>query len=170
MIVEKAVKMAKMMNVDVLGLVENMSYVLCPDCGKKIEVFGKSKADALLCDAFSNPTIAQIGSRIRPFIEAVRKHNPKMPIIFLNTIYRENRNFKPSYDQKEQSRIEFVEKTMKEVVKEYKGVYFVNVPNQTGTDHVTSADGVHPYSYGYHRWAQAIEKPVMKILKKHKIK
>ena len=134
------------------------------------EVFGKSKADALLCDAFSNPTIAQIGSRIRPFIEAVRKHNPNMPIIFLNTIYRENRNFKPAYEKKEQSRIEFVEKTMKEVVKEYKGVYFVNVPNQTGTDHVTSADGVHPYSYGYHRWAKAIEKPVLKILKKHKIK
>lgn len=134
------------------------------------EVFGLSKADALICDAFSNPSIAQIGSRIRPFIEAVRKHSPNMPIIFINTIYREYRNFKPAYEEKEQNRIEFVEKTMKEVVKEYKGVYFVNVPNQTGTDHVTSADGVHPYSYGYHRWAQAIEKPIRKILKKHGIK
>lgn len=134
------------------------------------EVFGKSKADALLCDAFSNPTIAQIGSRIRPFIEAVRKHSPNMPIIFLNTIYRENRNFQPRYEKKEQDRIDFVEETMAKIVKEYKGVYFVNVPNQTGTDHVTSADGVHPYSYGYHRWAQAIEKPVMKILKKYGIK
>ena len=134
------------------------------------EVFGKSNADALICDAFSNPTIAQIGSRIRPFIEAVRKHKPNMPIIFLNTIYRENRNFQPRYEKKEQDRIDFVEETMATIVKEYKGVYFVNVPNQTGTDHVTSADGVHPYSYGYHRWAQAIEKPVLKILKKHKIK
>lgn len=42
MIVGKAVKMAAMMDVPVLGLVENMSYVECPDCGKKIEVFGKS--------------------------------------------------------------------------------------------------------------------------------
>ena len=42
MIVEKAVNMAKMMNIPVLGLVENMSYVLCPDCGKKINVFGES--------------------------------------------------------------------------------------------------------------------------------
>ena len=134
------------------------------------EVFGQSKADALICDAFSNPTIAQIGSRIRPFIEAVRKHSPNMPIIFINTIYREHRNFQPAYEKREQDRIDFVEETMAAVVKEYKNVYFVNVPNQTGTDHVTSADGVHPYSYGYHRWAQAIEKPVMKILKKHKIK
>ena len=42
MIVEKAVRMAETMNVPVLGLVENMSYIACPDCGKKIEVFGKS--------------------------------------------------------------------------------------------------------------------------------
>ena len=47
MVVEKAVKMANMMNVPVMGLVENMSYILCPDCGKKIEVFGKSNAQAV---------------------------------------------------------------------------------------------------------------------------
>ena len=44
MIVEKAVNMARLMNIPLLGLVENMSYVLCPDCGKKIEIFGKSHA------------------------------------------------------------------------------------------------------------------------------
>ena len=43
MIVRKAVNMANMMNIPVLGLVENMSYALCPDCGKRIELFGKSK-------------------------------------------------------------------------------------------------------------------------------
>lgn len=42
MIVEKAVNMAKLMNIPVLGLVENMSYFECPDCGKKISVFGES--------------------------------------------------------------------------------------------------------------------------------
>lgn len=44
MIVEKAIKMAGMMDVPVLGLVENMSYVKCPNCGEKIDVFGKSMA------------------------------------------------------------------------------------------------------------------------------
>lgn len=43
MIVAKAVNMAEKMNVPILGVVENMSYIECPDCGKKIEVFGKSK-------------------------------------------------------------------------------------------------------------------------------
>ena len=45
MIVEKAANMANMMNIPVLGLVENMSYLECPDCGKKISVFGESHID-----------------------------------------------------------------------------------------------------------------------------
>jgi len=45
MIVAKASNMAKMMNVPILGLVENMSYLNCPDCGKKINVFGESKVE-----------------------------------------------------------------------------------------------------------------------------
>ncbi len=44
MIVEKAVNMAKMMNVPVLGLVENMAYTVCPHCGEKIQIFGVSHA------------------------------------------------------------------------------------------------------------------------------
>ncbi len=43
MIVKKAANMAEKMNVPILGMVENMSYVKCPDCGKVIEVFGKSR-------------------------------------------------------------------------------------------------------------------------------
>ena len=45
MIVAKAVNMAEMMKVPMLGLVENMSYVVCPDCGKHINVFGNSHVD-----------------------------------------------------------------------------------------------------------------------------
>ena len=45
MIVEKAVNMAKMMNIPVIGIVENMSWVACPDCGKKIYPFGESRTE-----------------------------------------------------------------------------------------------------------------------------
>ena len=44
MVVEKAVRMAEMMNVPILGIVENMSYIVCPDCGKKISLFGESRS------------------------------------------------------------------------------------------------------------------------------
>ncbi len=47
MIVEKAANMAEMMNVPVYGLVENMSYAKCPDCGAEIKVFGDSHIDKI---------------------------------------------------------------------------------------------------------------------------
>lgn len=59
MIVEKAVNMAKAMDIPVLGLVENMSYVKCPDCGKEITVFGKSNIDEIAKN-FNIPVLARI--------------------------------------------------------------------------------------------------------------
>ncbi len=50
MIVNKAVKMANMMHIPVLGFVENYSYLQCPDCGKKINVFGKSHLDEIAAE------------------------------------------------------------------------------------------------------------------------
>lgn len=50
MIVKKAANMANLMNVPVLGLIENMSYLECPDCSKKIDIFGSSKADAVAAE------------------------------------------------------------------------------------------------------------------------
>ena len=50
MIVNKAVKMANMMHIPVLGFVENYSYLECPDCGKKINVFGKSHLDEIAAE------------------------------------------------------------------------------------------------------------------------
>ncbi len=47
MIVSKAVTMAQMMNVPILGIVENMSYVKCPDCGREIRVFGESHVEEI---------------------------------------------------------------------------------------------------------------------------
>jgi Mrp family chromosome partitioning ATPase len=59
MIVEKAVKMAKMMNIPILGMVENMSYITCPDCGKKISVFGESNAENIASE-YNIPLLAKI--------------------------------------------------------------------------------------------------------------
>ena len=59
MVVEKAVNMANMMGVPVLGLVENMSYLSCPDCGKQIEVFGASKAKYTAAE-YGIPAIARM--------------------------------------------------------------------------------------------------------------
>ena len=59
MIVAKAVKMANMMHIPVLGFVENYSYLRCPDCGKKISVFGKSHLDEIAAQ-FDLPILARL--------------------------------------------------------------------------------------------------------------
>lgn len=59
LIVSKAVNMAKLMNIPIIGIVENMSYVECPDCGKKIEVFGKSHTEET-AKQFGIPVLARI--------------------------------------------------------------------------------------------------------------
>ena len=59
MIVGKAVNMANLMNIPVIGLVENMSYVKCPDCGRELHVFGKSKAEEV-CAKYDIPLLARM--------------------------------------------------------------------------------------------------------------
>ena len=59
MIVGKAVRMANMMNIPILGLVENMSYFPCPDCGKKLYPFGEGKTRALAAE-YNLPLLAEI--------------------------------------------------------------------------------------------------------------
>lgn len=59
MIVGKAVNMAGLMNIPVIGLIENMSYVKCPDCGREIYVFGKSKAEEVAAK-YGIPLIARM--------------------------------------------------------------------------------------------------------------
>ncbi len=67
MIVTKSINMAKMMNVNVLGIIENMSYMLCPHCGEKIKLFNgdnvKLAAETgveLLCELPTDPTVGSV--------------------------------------------------------------------------------------------------------------
>ncbi len=68
MIVEKAVKMAKMMNIPIYGIVENMSYYQCPDCGKKHSIFGESNIDKV-AEKFGISRVAKL-----PIDSSIAKH------------------------------------------------------------------------------------------------
>ena len=91
MVVEKAVKMAQMMDIPVLGLVENMSYLQCPDCGKRLYLFGEGKTEEaaarygvpLLAKMPIDPALAKLvdegniedfhGDWLNPAVEAILK-------------------------------------------------------------------------------------------------
>ena len=133
------------------------------------DVLCDAKVDALIFDAFSNPDAKMIEERIIPFIEKIQAAHPGIPLIFQQTIYRESRNFSLSRDAAEKAKQEMGAKMMKEVMKKYDHVYFIQT-NATSPDHETSVDGTHPNDYGYTLWAKSIEKPLLKILKKYGIK
>jgi len=59
MIVEKAVRMAQLMNIPILGLVENMSYFKCPDNGKEYSIFGDSHIDEIAA-GYNLPVLARL--------------------------------------------------------------------------------------------------------------
>lgn len=73
MIVTKAYNMVKQMNIPVLGIVENYSYLVCPDCGKKISVFGESKVEEV-ADELAIPVLGKmpIDTKLAEAVEAER--------------------------------------------------------------------------------------------------
>ena len=133
------------------------------------DVLAAADVDAFVFDTFSNPTPEQIKERLFPFIEKVQAAHPGKPLIFQHTIYREWRNFNEKTNLSESTRIEVVDSLMKIACKKYKDVYYIH-PNASAKDHETTQDGTHPSDRGYQLWAQSIEKPVKKILRKYGIK
>lgn len=134
------------------------------------EVLCDAEVDALVFDSFSNPNAQMIEERLFPFIEQLQKAHPGIPLIFQQTIYRENRNFCTSREANENAKQEMAAKLMKEACKKYDDVYFIEVTNAANELHETSADGTHPNDYGYTIWAESIQKPLLKILKKYGIR
>ena len=125
--------------------------------------------DALILDAFSNPTPKQVEERLFPFIEIIQEKHPDIPIIFQATIYREKNNFNTISAKYEKERYDRCISLVKEAQKKYKNIYLI-YPNASTPDHDTSADGTHPNTYGYVLWAHSIEKPVLRILARYGIK
>ena len=133
------------------------------------DVLCDAEVDAFVFDCFSNPDAKMIEERLFPFIEKIQAAHPGKPLIFQQTIYRESRNFTLSSDEKESAKQAMAEKLMKEAVKKYDHVYFIQT-NATDQMHTTSVDGIHPSDHGYTLWAESIRKPILKILKKYGIR
>lgn len=133
------------------------------------DVMAAADCEAYIFDAFSNPTPEQIEERLFPFIEKLQAAKPGVPLIFLQTIYREGRNFSTSADKKEQEKIDKAEEMMAKALKKYKDVYFLH-PVATMPEYAATVDGVHPSNHGYYLWMTSVRKPILKILKKYGIR
>jgi hypothetical protein len=134
------------------------------------DVLAAANMDALVLDGFSNPSPEIIAERLFPFIEKVQAAHPGMPIIFQKTIYREKRNFNCKTDSFEAEKMATADSLMAIAVKKYNDVYYIRCTNATSKSHETTQDGVHPDNQGYTLWAESVEKPIRKILRKYGIK
>ncbi len=128
------------------------------------------QADAFFFDTFSNPSPQQIRGRTMDFIDTMVQTHPGVPMIFIRTIYRENRNFDTARDSLEAAKMATADSVMAIAVKRYKDVYYIKSSNAASWDNETTADGTHPSDFGYHIWAESLYKPLVKILRKYGIK
>ena len=120
--------------------------------------------DAYVFDAFSNPSPEQIKERLFPFIEKFQERKPGVPLIFIKTLYREKRNFNPTYDAKEQAKMDMADSLMTIASQKYPNVYWIETTNTVDGTHEWTADGSHPSGYGYHLMAKSLLEPLKAIL------
>lgn len=129
----------------------------------------KADVDAYVFDSFSNGNDRTVKANLFNFIETIQAARPGVPMIFMHTIWREKRNFNQEHNEVEARKIAAADSLMKIAVKKYKDVYYIP-SNAADSMHDTTNDGVHPGEWGYYLWADSVRKPILKILKKYKIR
>lgn len=128
------------------------------------QVAADCRADAFIFDVFSNPSAEQIRERLVPFVAAVRKAHPDIPLIFLQTLRRESTNFDQSIAAFEAAKREAASEEMAKVLGDYTNVYFIDPGMPVGDDHEATVDGVHPTDLGFERILTAILPQLSAIL------
>lgn len=122
-------------------------------------------ADAFVLDCFANPSPEQITERTAYMVKSIRAAHPDVPIILIETGFRESGNFNTSIantvrKKNENIRTEF-EKLKTEGVK---NLYLIRGDDLLGTDHEGTTDGIHPNDLGFDRMLQVIKPEMIRIL------
>ena len=134
------------------------------------DVLEDIEADAYILDPFSNPKADIIKERLLPFIDRLVNAHPGKPIIVQRTIYWERDNFNLKSRADFAARNAASDSLMRIACKRYKDVYYIKPDAALHNGESSTADGVHPNDNGYSLWERSIEKPVLKILRKYKLR
>ena len=124
--------------------------------------------EAFVFDSFSNGSDASVKKNFFKFIEIIQSGQKGKPLIFMSSIYRENRNFDTVVDKKEAAKDAMARKLMAEALQKYEDVYFIE-SNAANEWHETTVDGVHPGDAGYFLWALSVKDQILEILAKYGI-
>lgn len=127
----------------------------------------EADVDAYVFDAFSNPGPKEVEDKLIPFIERFTTEKPGIPLIFVQTVRREKRNFSDTYEAKEALKMSTADSLMREAVAKYKDVYWIDTIDISEGDNECTTDGSHPDSHGYRLWAEFLVAPLNAILSKY---
>ena len=128
----------------------------------------EADVEAFVFDAFSNGNDASIKKNLFKFIEIIQSGQKGKPLIFMSSIYRENRNFDTVADGNEAAKDAMARRLIAEAMQKYENVYFIE-SNASNEWHETTADGVHPGDGGYLLWALSVKDRILEILSKYGI-
>ena len=126
-------------------------------------------ADAFVFDTFSNPDAKTIEERFDRFVDIIRAKHPRTPLIFMQTIRRETRNFSTRAEQFEARKQSAAERAVRERMKRDKNIFFIDSADWLGDDHAATSDGTHPTDLGFDRMLRHMQPRIVKILKRYGI-
>jgi len=118
------------------------------------EILAKIDAEMIVIDCLPNMTIKMVHDNIPPAIDVIRKSNPDIPIVLVETVISESSYFNPIqyqelYDKNGALRYEF----NKMMENNYRKIYLISSKNMLGADHEATVDGVHFTDLGFLRFA-----------------
>lgn len=127
-------------------------------------------ADAFVFDTFSNPSGEVIEERFNRFVDIIRAKHPSTPLIFMQTIRREGRNFNMRTEEFEARKQAAAERVVRERMKHDRNIWFIDSAGWLGDDYTATSDGTHPTDLGFARMLERMQPQIMKILRRYGIK
>lgn len=123
-------------------------------------------ADCYVLDCIPNPSPDLIKERSYPFIKYLREHQPKVPIILVETIFRENGHWDQELGRRVSRQNAEIKKTYQRLLQEgYKNIYYIRSEELVGNDHEATIDGIHLTDLGFDRIASTLMPVIQKALK-----
>jgi lysophospholipase L1-like esterase len=123
-------------------------------------------ADCYVLDCIPNPSPDLIRERSYPFIKYLRAHQPAVPIILVETIFRENGHWDQQLGQRVKKQNEEIRKTYERLLKDgYKNIYYICSEALTGNDHEATIDGIHLTDLGFDRIATTLLPVIRKAMR-----
>lgn len=131
------------------------------------EYLASVPADLYILDCIPNPSPEQIKERSYNFIKYLRQQKPTVPIILIETVFRENGNWDQKVGKTVNGQLEEIRKTYERLKKEgISNFYYLTTDKLIGNDHEATIDGVHLTDLGFSRMADAVLPLIRKAMKK----